>query len=70
MVREAWNEVHPVHKQVFQGTNLRKQFSRENGKSLLALTTINYINWITGKTFHKLQIWAVFDLDNCVLYQS
>ena len=62
MVREAWNSVHAVHKQVVQGANLRKQcfkgvFRVKVWKSFLILTNINYINWITGIEFHKLEFW-------------
>ena len=32
-------------------------------------SNINYINWIAGIEFHKLQILDVCLLDNCVLYQ-
>ena len=71
MVREAWNSVHAVHKQVVQEANLRKQcfervFLVKFWKSFLILTNIN---WITGIEFHKLQILEICLLDNCVLYQ-
>ena len=74
MVREAWNSVHAVHKQVVQERNIRKQcfdgfYLVKFGKSILIITNINYINWITGIEFHKLQILEVFLLDNCVFYQ-
>ena len=36
---------------------------------LLILTNIIYINCITAKTFHKLQVLEVYNLDNCVLDQ-
>ena len=71
MVREAWNSVHAVHKQVVQEPNLRKQCFKgfylvKFGKSFVILTNIN---WITQIEFHKLQILEVCLLDNCVLYQ-
>ena len=48
-----------------QKTVLRGDFSR---KSLKKLSSINYINWITGIEFHILRILEVHLLDNCVLY--
>ena len=45
-----------------QKTVFRGGFSR---KSLEKLSNINYINWITGIEFHKLQILEVFLLDLC-----
>ena len=71
MVREPWNSVHAVHKQVvqeaspvgkpcFKGFFLVKFWKASN---------INYINWITEIEFHKLQIFEVFLVENCVLYQ-
>ena len=73
MVREAWNSVHAVQKQVVQ-ENFRKRslegfYLVKFGKCFLILTNINCINWITGIEFHKLQILEVCLLDNFVLYQ-
>ena len=60
MVREEWNAVHAVHKQVVRA-NLRKErgflIRVKVWKSFLILTNINYINWITGIEFHKLEFW-------------
>ena len=71
MVRETWNSVHAVHKQVVQEASpVGKQCFK--GFFLVKFwkaSNINYINWITGIEFHKLQILEVCLLDNCVLYQ-
>ena len=53
-----------------ENVDLRFFFLVKMGKSLLILINISFINWITGRAFHKLKILEVYDLQNCVLQHS